>query len=558
MNPIPNVIKIKINYLYSQLRFPLMTWQSSLESIQGLHPVPPSPQLEQKILRTKRQFLTGESLPTKTTQDVLNLQSLVLITQRPARTRQHTLGPSPTSMPSPVIGERRALVLLVDFQDNPSSKPRQHYMDMLFSSKKYSTGSLRDYYYEASYHRLNVTGDVSGGESDGESGGESGWHRAPKPYSYYADEKYGFGEYPRNATKLVEDAVDLAAGQVNFADYDMDGDGEVDALFVVHAGPGAEVSGMTNQIWSHMSNIPPKTVDGVRVSRYSMEPEDGNIGVFCHELGHVFGLPDLYDYDMDSAGTGSWDLMAGGSWNNGGLTPSHPVGWCKATLGWVNPLPVSSSLKSVTLKPSILYPEIYRLPAGRNEKEYFLIENRRRAGFDSYIPGDGLMIQHIDENQRNNNDQAHYLVDIEQCDGRCDLNKNANRGDEGDLFPARSSNAFSVRTNPSSKTYGGEDSGVVLKNIRRSGENIVIDLLTGEVSKAVWHYDRKITMAFAHSRSQWSWAFISGLGWRRIKDDASGEDASVVGLCAQAVALDRKVNVYADGSFLYAINRTKV
>lgn len=457
-----------------------MTWQSSFENNRSMHRVPPSPQLEKKIIKTKQRFLTGESLPKETTLDILDLQSFVLITQRPARTRQHALGgPGPASMPAPVIGERKALVLLVDFQDNHSSKPRQHYMDMLFSSGKYPTGSLRDYYYEASYHKLNVTGDVSGGESDGESGGESGWYRAPRHYSYYADDKYGFGEYPRNATKLVEDVIDLAAGYVNFADYDVDGDGEVDALFIVHAGPGAEVSGMTNQIWSHMSSIPPKTVDGVIVSRYSMEPEDGNIGVFCHELGHVFGLPDLYDYDMDSAGTGSWDLMAGGSWNNCGLTPAHPVGWCKARLGWICPQTVSGSTRSITLKPSILYPEVYRLPAGKSEKEYFLIENRRRIAFDSYLPGEGLMIQHIDESQRDNNDQAHYLVDIEQCDGRRDLNKNENRGDEGDLFPTRFSDAFSAGTNPSSKTYSGEDSRVALEKIRRLGENIVIDLFMG-------------------------------------------------------------------------------
>lgn len=526
-----------------------MTWQYSLRNSYSAYSVPPSPELERKIISTKRRFLTGEALPREATSDILDLHSFVSIINRPAYTRPHTLQ-APVSTPIPVTGERRALVLLVDFQDNPATKPRQHYLDMLFSSGKYPTGSLRDYYCEASYHKLNVTGDVCGGEGE--------WHRAPKPYSYYADGKYGFGEYPKNATKLVEDAIDIAAEYVNFADYDVDGDGEVDALFIVHAGQGAEVTGTTGHIWSHMSNIPPKTVDGVRVSRYSMEPEDGNIGVFCHELGHVFGLPDLYDYDMDSAGTGSWDLMAGGSWNNGGLTPAHPVGWCKARLGWVETQLVSGPQESITLRPSILFPEIYRLPADGNGNvngnEYFLIENRKRTGFDSYLPGDGLMIQHVDENQKNNNDQGHYLVDIEQCDGRCDLNKNANRGDEEDLFPTKSGNAFSAITNPSSKTYSGEDSKVALKNIRRSGENIIIDITLSDDSEAMWHYDKRVTMAFAHSSSQWTWAHISGLGWRRIKDDAAKGDSGILGLCCQAVASERKVRVYADDSFLYSIN----
>lgn len=522
-----------------------------MKNIHKVCSVPPSPELERKILRTKMRFLTGEALPRDATSDILDLHSFVSIINRPARTRPHTLG-EPVKGAQPVTGERRALVLLVDFQDNPAAKPRQHYLDMLFSMGKYPTGSLRDYYYEASYHKLSVTGDVCGGDK--------GWLRAPRPYSYYAGDKYGFGEYPKNATRLVEDAIDLASGHVNFAEYDVDGDGEVDALFIVHAGSGAEVTGITGHIWSHMSNIPPKTVDGVRLSRYSMEPEDGNIGVFCHELGHVFGLPDLYDYDMDSAGTGNWDLMAGGSWNNGGLTPAHPVGWCKGRLGWVEPQPLPGSQESITLRPSILFPEIYRLPAGGNGdgKEYFLIENRRRTGFDSYLPGEGLMIQHVDESQRSNNDQGHYLVDIEQCDGRHDLNRNANRGDEEDLFPNKSNNAFSAKTNPSSSTYNGVDSKVALKNIRRFGEDIIVDISTGDNSVAMWHYDKRITMAFAHSSSQWAWAHISGLGWRRIKDDASNGNPSVVSLCCQAVASERTVRIYADGSFLYSLNIQRI
>ncbi len=387
-------------------------------------------------------------------------------------------------------------------------------------------------------------------------GGENGWLRAPKPYSYYSADSYGFGEYPKNAARLVEDAIDLAAEYVDFADYDVDGDGEVDALFIVHAGQGAEVTGILGHIWSHMSNITPKKVDGVMVSRYSMEPEDGNIGVFCHELGHVFGLPDLYDYDMDSAGTGCWDLMAGGCWNNGGLTPAHPLGWCKTRLGWVQPVPLFGHQESITLRPSILFPEIYRLPADGSEegKEYFLIENRRRTGFDSCLPGEGLMIQHVDETQRNNNDQGHYLVDVEQCDGRCDLNRNANHGDEEDPFPTKSCCSFSSGTKPSSKRYSGECSRVALKNIRCLGENIIVDISVGGEFGAMPQCGRRITAAFGNSSSRWMWIHISGMGWRRIKENTSSEDAGIISLCRQAAAKKRKGRAHADGCVLYSIS----
>ena len=79
------------------------------------------------------------------------------------------------------------------------------------------------------------------------------------------------------------------------------------------------------------SGTSPQVRDGVTINRYFMAPEDGRVGVMAHELGHLLmGWPDLYDTDYTSAGTGGWDLMAGGSWNGGGVYgPAHPTCWCK-------------------------------------------------------------------------------------------------------------------------------------------------------------------------------------------------------------------------------------
>jgi immune inhibitor A len=433
--------------------------------------VPPSPDLEQKIIKSKQRFLKGEQLPENVTMDFLDLQTLILITRRPASSRAHTLGTQPP-VTAPTVGEKRALVLLIDFKDNPASTSKSYYEKMLFSEGGYPTGSLRDYYWEVSYHKLTVNGDVSLSDN--------GWHRAPEAYSYYVNGEYGLGYYPRNATKLVEDAVDLAANYINFARYDNDKDGIVDALFIVHAGPGAEVTGNPNHIWSHMAFIPGKSVSGVRVSRYSMEPEDGKPGVFCHELAHVFGLPDLYDYDLDSAGTGNWDLMAAGSWNNNGYTPAHPIAWCKVKLGWITPEVISEPQSKITLRPSNLFPDAYKLPVDGDSRQYFLIENRKREGFDSYIPGEGLIILHVDESRSNNNDQSRYLVDIEQCDGKRDLNRNINRGDSSDTFPYNSNNSFEVNTIPNSRTNEDKDSKVSIKNIRFSKGVIMADVTTSK------------------------------------------------------------------------------
>jgi len=509
--------------------------------------VPPSPKLEEKIRNTKKRIKAGGSLPSQATIDFLDLRSYALIIGRPAKSRAHTLISKGAKLAS-VVGKRRALVLLVDFSDKIATQNKQHFSDMLFSSGVYSTKSLKDYFWESSYKNLEVGGDVSG-----EGGQTTGWYRAPNSYSYYTNAEYGFGDYPKNAQKLVEDAVDLAAKYVNFADYDNDGDGFVDALFVVHAGTGAEMSGDVNDIWSHQWSINPKSVHGVKVRDYSMEPEDGEIGVYCHELGHVFGLPDLYDYDYDSAGVGRWDLMAAGSWNNGGKTPADFGSWCKLKLGWITPSTISGQ-QTVTIKPYSTSGQVYQLPVGgANSKEFFLLCNRRLTNFDEFLPGEGLMILHVDENQSNNNDQDHYLVNVEQCDGKASLNKNENSGDANDPYPCAANATFSASTNPSSKAYDGSDSKIAVTNIQRSGEDIIATIGFEEVTAKIWHYSKKVNSTFAHHTTQWVWANIEGLGWRRIKDESPDGATNLFAAFCEALANNRPVHVYADDNFIYTM-----
>lgn len=508
--------------------------------------VPPSPVLEKRILNTRRKFTLGESLPEKPTADVLDLRSFSLITNRPAFTRSHTLGRKSSSVPV-TTGAKRVLVILADFSENIGRLTTQYYSDMLFSRRTFPTGSLKDYFLEASYQRLNVDGEVIGGDK--------GWLRAPKPYSYYTQDEYGFGSYPNNTIKLVEDVVDLASRFVKFSNYDFDGDGVVDNLFIIHAGPGAEETGDLSHIWSHTATMPPKVVDGVKVSSYSMEPENGKLGVFCHEFAHTLGLPDLYDYDMDSAGAGSWDLMASGCWNNGGTTPSHPSAWCKVSLGWVSPVKVDKT-QCVNIRPCCSYPDIFKLRV--DDQQYFLLENRKKKGFDSYLPGEGLLILHVDEGRTNNSDQNHYLVDIEQCDGKCDLNNNINHGDPGDPFPYGASCAFTATTVPSSKTYKGADSGLAVSNIKRSGDLITADVIIGKAGgipgeKPVWYYNQTLSSVFANCASQHTWANVLDLGWRKIKEGSPNSVTNLFFLCCEAVARKRKVNVYADGEAIYTL-----
>jgi immune inhibitor A len=511
--------------------------------------MPPAPDLEEEIVAAKQRLLAGAD-PSEAVQDTrLDARSLTLILSRPAKTRAHTLV-APTQEFASVLGDRRALVLLVDFSDKAATQTQAHFNDMLFSSGTYATGSMRDFYRQASYNKLNVIGTVSG-----TGGPTAGWYRAPNPKTYYTNNNYGFGAYPQNAQRLVEQVVDLANPHVNFADFDNDGDGVVDALVIVCAGSGGEATANKNDFWSHKWSITPKTVDGVKVQNYFMAPEDGRVGVFSHELGHLLmAWPDLYDTDYSSAGTGRWDLMAGGSWNNGGNTPAHPVAWCKDKVGWVSPVVLFNQQQSVTIQPYASNSQVYKLPIGSAaSKQYFLVSNRQQAGFDVHLPGEGCLIEHVDDNQSNNTDETHYLVDVEQADGKQDLNKNVNRGDATDPFPTSTNNSFTGSTTPSSKAYDGSNSNVSITNITRSGDNITADINVGGAAATGWHYNKKVTMTYAHHTTQWAWAYIDGLGWRRIKDGAADGVTNAFDAFCEAAANQRLVHVYADGTFVYTM-----
>jgi len=368
------------------------------------------------------------------------------------------------------------LIILVDFIDMQHesglhTEPAD-FDTLLFSQGVRHPGSMTDYYFETSYGQALLMGQVTQ------------WYRMPQTYAYYVDGQRGFGSYPRNAQRLTEDAVTAADRDVDYSLYDNNGDGQVDALFVVHAGPGYEDTGNLNYIHSHAwVTSYPMHLDGVTIRGYSMEPEETGsgqlikIGVFCHEFGHVLGLPDLYDYDYDSDGVGMWTIMAGGSWGGGGATPVHFDAWCKYSLGWVSPAVVYDPLDNEPISAVEFSPDIYQMFSRRVQTyEFFMVENRRQQAFDVSIPGEGLLIYHVDESVPNNNNQQHYKVAVEQADGEFDLENN--RGsDGGDPWPGFTDNrTFDDFSQPNAWLYYDGPSEVAVANISDSDSTMYADL----------------------------------------------------------------------------------
>jgi len=379
----------------------------------------------------------------------------------PLMVRAAGLSPSRAVRSRPTTGKLRLLILLADFSDNQGKRDPKDISAMLFSQHTYSTGSMRDFYQENSYGQLDIDGLVTD------------WLHLPQSYSYYVNGDNGTGNYPNNAQKMVEDALALAAQQVDFRQFDDDGDTFLDGLFVVFAGGGAEADNnpttRAQKIWSHQYHITKSFVsNGITAYAYCVVPEDGRVGVFSHEFGHMLGLPDLYDTTYRSAGVGVWCIMGAGEWNNDGLTPGHFCAWAKARLKWINPTVVKAA-QALRLPPIEKDKNAaYRLwTKGKAGTEYFLIEHRKRMGFDEKLPADGLLIWHIDDSQHNNDHPGDYWVGLQQADGTRDLELGRNNGDKGDPYPGSTSNGkFTSTTNPNSNDVLGRPTDISISNIK--------------------------------------------------------------------------------------------
>lgn len=372
----------------------------------------------------------------------------------------------------PAVGSPRILVLLVDFDDypaRPGDTPEAISAKIFGSAGKFPYESLSSYYKRASYGKLNITGDVLGWFRAG--------RRADVPETYQGREAV--------IKKALENYRDL-----DLSRYDSDGDGFLDYVVVIWAGPMGKWATFW---WGSASSFSDAQyrVKGKGVGVYSWQGVT-NSGddpgaefsprTLIHETGHALGLPDYYDYKPDvgpKGGLGGFDMMDGTEYDHNCFS--------KMLLGWTEPREASAS-GEYKLRPSLEAGDcIMVMPHGaKRDKlgEFFLLENRRPEGNDySRVIGGGLTVWHVDARlnaagngfRYNNQETEHKLLKILESGGKEGLEL----GEKKIFLPTdfyREGRALGPDTTPSSRLYDGTDTGISL--VSRGGDPAVSFTLT--------------------------------------------------------------------------------
>lgn len=320
------------------------------------------------------------------------------------------------------------------------------------------------------------------------------------------------------------------------------------AVIVFFAGAGREShvdGGDPNDPWSNYTDFTPSTHgigEAIVVAEEEVEPFS-NFGVLCHEFGHLLGLPELYaPGGRQNEGIGVWGLMGQGTWLGRGDKPPQMEAWSKVRLGWVDVQTIDRTTPAVEIPAVAEVPRVVKIPAVPDRpQEYYLLEYRRKAGVDERLPGEGLLVWHVDERVGGFRDAqvdvGHKLLHLVEADGRNDLDRGhtrgGNRGDATDPWigpPAWVGRARALLVvsgammlalavfrvgragpgagvllrlvgavaafaavwhlqvgpvcgpgTPGMSPYGGEPVGVVLRNVSALGPSMRVDILVAPV-----------------------------------------------------------------------------
>jgi len=426
----------------------------------------------------------------------------------------------------------KPLVFLVDFNNLSKKKYSVEDFSLLLFDEDLDPGeieltdysiSVREYYNKISNGNLDISGN---------SESIVDWITVEHDYNYYVDGEQGTGVgingVKQSAAALVVEVAMAIKDSLDFSKFDGDGDGAVDVVILIIEGKGGTGD---NHFWPHMSyiqatgseectgiceiNSEAPLIDnhfapgGVVINKYIvimeqyneiLDPDQGvssgtihPIGTFCHELGHVLGLPDLYDTsDQSAAGIGEWGLMGSGNWNSQ-KSPAYMSAWSRYRLGFINPIVVENviNIEEIILSAdkggeditSIIIPMDSNMP-----QEYLILENRQKEFSDINLKEDGLFVWHIDETITDmypamnsiNVNPDYYGVNLLQAGGDIDYLPNHN---------ITSINTYNYDRDADGYKDNGKNSNIELSEILDHGDYVSIKVTSPNEMGSVISYD---------------------------------------------------------------------
>ena len=379
------------------------------------------------------------------------------------------------------VGNKKGLIILVNFSDlsfktaNNAALYNRIANEENFKQGSF-VGSVHDYFYAQSMGLFNLTFDIAG------------------PYTVSGAQSY-YGGNDRDGNDLhpaemIIEAVKLANDDVNYADYDWDGDGEVDQVYVIYAGNGEADSNVSNSIWPHEWDLESARyygdgtgslrLDGVKINTYACGSElSGSntiegIGTMCHEFSHCLGYPDFYDTEYNGGrGMDAWDLMDMGSYNGNGHRPAGYTSYERWMAGWKEPIELADQAVEVSGMKSLQEGgDFYIMYNEGHRNEYYLLENRQKDNWDAGTPGKGLLILHVDYNKSYwesntvNNTKNHQRMTWVAADNSYQSSYGylTTQGMANDPFPYGSNNSFGNDTKPAATLFNANTDGSKLLN----------------------------------------------------------------------------------------------
>ncbi len=308
-------------------------------------------------------------------------------------------------------GEKRQLVFLVAFSDLTFQDPDPATLwGKVFNEKDFEEepfrGSVRDYFYEQSFETFDLQFDLY-------------YIRMDKEHKEYRSGDIDYYDDTRSGLLLTEILNQKKDEIADWSVYDWNGDGYVNQVFILFAGMGQNDTKDPTTIWPHQATLSshaekpyyrewghPYVVSSgdkeYKVDSYAIFAElssagdYGSFGTLVHEYGHCLGLPDFY-YGGSTSVVGEWDIMDNGNYNSGGFCPANYSAHERMVLGWMD-IPELTEKTTVTDMQSLSNgkPEAYLIRNDGCSDEYYIVENRQKSGWDSSLPGSGIVVFHVD------------------------------------------------------------------------------------------------------------------------------------------------------------------